>query len=62
MSKELRIKDALKEDAGKGIIRIDPNLMKELDLNPNDVIEITHHRENRKKSEYRRIAPKNRKG
>lgn len=32
MSKELRVKNALKKDAGKYIVRIDPILMKELNL------------------------------
>ena len=45
---EVRVKDALKKDAGKGIIRLDLNVMKELDLNSNDVIEISYPKENRK--------------
>lgn len=45
---EVRVKDALKKDAGKGIIRLDPKVMKKLNLNPNDVIEILYSKENRK--------------
>ena len=30
LSKKLRIKDAFKEDAGRGIIRIDPDVISEL--------------------------------
>ena len=45
---EVRVKDALKKDAGKGIIRLDPNVMKTLDLKPRDVIEISYPKENRK--------------
>ena len=45
---EVRVKDALKKDAGKGIIRLDPKVMKQLNLNPNDVIEISYPKENRK--------------
>ncbi|MHA1292084.1 MAG: CDC48 family AAA ATPase [Promethearchaeota archaeon] len=41
-SKKVRVKDALKEDAGKGFIRVDPELIKELNLRPGDVIEIYH--------------------
>jgi transitional endoplasmic reticulum ATPase len=45
---EVRVKDALKKDAGKGIIRLDPKLMKNLRLNPDDVIEISYPKENSK--------------
>lgn len=45
---EVRVKDALKTDAGKGRIRLDPKKMKSLNLNPYDVIEITYPKENKK--------------
>ena len=41
-SKELRIKDAFKEDAGKGIVRIDSKTMQNFKLTSGDVIEILH--------------------
>ena len=31
-AKKLRVKDAFKEDSGRGIVRIDPNVIQELDL------------------------------
>ena len=40
--RRLRVKDAFKEDAGKGRVRIDPSIVKELGLRNGDVIEITH--------------------
>jgi len=40
--RKVRIKDAFKEDAGKGIIRIDPDVSNELNLKVGDVIEIVH--------------------
>ncbi|MFX1339686.1 MAG: CDC48 family AAA ATPase [Promethearchaeota archaeon] len=45
---KLRVKDAFKEDAGRGIVRIDPDIERELNLRTGDVIEISHARENRK--------------
>ncbi|MBY9008798.1 MAG: CDC48 family AAA ATPase [Candidatus Lokiarchaeota archaeon] len=39
---ELRVKDAFKEDAGKGIVRVDPIVMNEMNLKTGDVIEIIH--------------------
>jgi transitional endoplasmic reticulum ATPase len=39
---KLRVKDAFKEDAGRGILRIDPDLTNELNLKTGDVIEIAH--------------------
>ena len=39
---KVRIKDAFKEDAGRGIVRIDPEVIEELKLRTGDVIEITH--------------------
>ena len=38
--KRVRIKDAFKEDAGRGIIRLDPDLVTELGFKVGDVIEI----------------------
>ncbi|MFW9936952.1 MAG: CDC48 family AAA ATPase [Candidatus Thorarchaeota archaeon] len=38
----LRIKDAFKEDSGRGIIRIDPDVVSRLGLKTGDVIEISH--------------------
>jgi len=40
--KKLRVKDAFKEDAGKGRVRIDPSVVNELGLRNGDVIQITH--------------------
>jgi len=45
---EVRVKDAFKKDAGKGIIRLDPKVMKQLDLKPTNVIEISYPKQNRK--------------
>ncbi|MFW9782334.1 MAG: CDC48 family AAA ATPase [Candidatus Heimdallarchaeota archaeon] len=42
VEKKLRIKDALKEDAGRGIVRIDPNVINILDLKIGDIIRINH--------------------
>ncbi|TFG23079.1 MAG: AAA family ATPase [Promethearchaeota archaeon] len=39
---KLRVKDAFKEDAGRGIVRIDPDLTAELNIKTGDVIEISH--------------------
>ena len=39
---KMRIKDAFKEDAGRGIVRLDPELVKELGFKIGDVIEIFH--------------------
>ena len=39
---KLRVKDAFKEDAGRGIVRIDPEIEAKLNLRTGDVIEITH--------------------
>ena len=39
---KVRIKDAFKEDAGRGIIRIDPDIISKLKLKIGDVIEINH--------------------
>ncbi|MBD3212976.1 MAG: CDC48 family AAA ATPase [Candidatus Lokiarchaeota archaeon] len=41
-NRNLRVKDAFKQDSGKGIVRIDPDIMKELNLKNRDVIQITH--------------------
>lgn len=39
---KLRIKDACKEDAGRGIVRIDPDVINKLNLKIGDVIRISH--------------------
>ena len=39
---KLRVKDALKEDSGKGRIRIDPEVVKKLKIKTGDAIEIFH--------------------
>ncbi|MFX1306281.1 MAG: CDC48 family AAA ATPase [Promethearchaeota archaeon] len=39
---KLRIKDAFKEDAGRGIIRIDPSIISKLNLKVGDTIRISH--------------------
>lgn len=41
-NQKIRVKDAFKEDAGRGIIRIDPAVMQHLKLKQGDVIEIRH--------------------
>ena len=41
--KKVRIKDAYKGDAGRGRIRIDPDVINELNLRTGDVIEISHN-------------------
>ncbi len=40
--RKVRIKDAYKGDAGRGRIRIDPDVIKEMKLKTGDVIEISH--------------------
>ncbi|MFX1489116.1 MAG: hypothetical protein ACFFBI_08210, partial [Promethearchaeota archaeon] len=40
--KKVRIRDAYKGDAGRGVIRIDPDINDQLNLKTGDVIEITH--------------------
>ncbi len=47
-NKEVRVKDAFKEDVGKGIVRIDPKVMKEFNLKIGDAIQITSLRTNKK--------------
>ena len=39
---KLRVKDAIKEDSGKGRVRIDPEIIKKLELKNGDAIEIFH--------------------
>ncbi|MFX1590389.1 MAG: CDC48 family AAA ATPase [Promethearchaeota archaeon] len=39
---KLRVKDAFKEDAGRGIVRIDPETIEKLNLRTGDVLEISH--------------------
>jgi transitional endoplasmic reticulum ATPase len=41
-NRKVRIKDAFKEDAGRGIVRIDPELISQLNIKVNDVIKIYH--------------------
>jgi transitional endoplasmic reticulum ATPase len=41
INKKLRIKDAFKEDAGRGIVRIDPEVINDLSLKVGDVVQIT---------------------
>ena len=45
---KLRIKDAFKEDAGRGIVRIDPDIIKKLNLKVGDAIRISHPFVNKK--------------
>ena len=44
----LRVKDAFKEDAGRGIVRIDPDIIQDLNLKTGDVLEISHPGSNKK--------------
>ncbi|NVM16284.1 MAG: CDC48 family AAA ATPase [Candidatus Lokiarchaeota archaeon] len=46
--RKLRIKDAFKEDAGRGIVRIDPEIVSNLNLKVGDVIKIIHPVGNKK--------------
>jgi transitional endoplasmic reticulum ATPase len=46
--RKVRIKDAYKGDAGRGRIRIDPDVIDELELRTGDVIEIAHEMNGRK--------------
>jgi len=39
---KLRVKDAFKEDAGRGIVRIDPETIQQLNLRTGDVLEVSH--------------------
>lgn len=41
-ARKLRIKDAFKDDAGRGIVRMDSEIVSELDLKTGDVIELIH--------------------
>ncbi len=45
---KLRIKDAFKEDAGKGIVRLDPNIISKFRFKVNDVLEVSHPNSNKK--------------
>ena len=47
-NKKVRIKDAFKEDAGRGIIRIDPDLINTLNLKIGDAVLIMHPAANTK--------------
>lgn len=44
----VRVKDALKEDSGKGIVRIDPEVIKDLGLKSGDIVEIVHSSTNKR--------------
>ncbi|MFW9828005.1 MAG: CDC48 family AAA ATPase [Candidatus Thorarchaeota archaeon] len=46
--RKVRVKDAYKGDAGRGRIRIDPDIIDELDFKTGDVIEIANHDEGKK--------------
>jgi len=46
--KKVRVKDAFKEDAGRGIVRIDIKIIEELNLRTGDVIQINHSNVNKK--------------
>lgn len=48
MTKEVRIKDAFKEDSGRGIVRVDPEVIESLKLKSGDIVEIRHLMSNRK--------------
>ena len=37
---ELRVAEALQQDVGKGMVRIDNDLMNEIGANPGDIVEI----------------------
>ncbi|MHA1670455.1 MAG: CDC48 family AAA ATPase [Promethearchaeota archaeon] len=39
---QLKVKDAFKEDVGRGLVRIDPDVVQKLKLKTGDVIEISH--------------------
>jgi len=39
---QLKVKDAFKEDAGRGLVRMDPDVVQILNLKTGDVIEISH--------------------
>lgn len=45
---KLRVNDALKEDAGRGVIRMDPEIERLLNLRTGDVIEINYAATNKK--------------
>ncbi|MHA1489526.1 MAG: AAA family ATPase [Promethearchaeota archaeon] len=59
---KVRIKDAFKEDAGKGIVRIDPNVFNELKFKTGDVIEIVHLKVNKKTASIIRTGKNEDKG
>ena len=45
---KIRVKDAFKEDVGRGIVRIDPEVIENLKLKTGDIIEIIHPISNKK--------------
>ena len=52
----LKLKDIFKEDAGKGIIRIAPDIAKGYNLKPDDVVEITYPKYNSKAAGVLRLS------
>ena len=40
MSIELKVAEAIQDDVNKGIVRIDSQYMKQLDVRPGDIVEI----------------------
>ncbi|MBD3253460.1 MAG: AAA family ATPase [Candidatus Lokiarchaeota archaeon] len=47
-AKKVRVKDSFKEDAGRGIVRIDPEIITDLNLKSGDAIEIHHTIDNKR--------------
>jgi hypothetical protein len=47
---QLKVKDAFKEDAGRGLVRMDPDVVQALKLKTGDVIEISHPLSEKKNS------------
>jgi transitional endoplasmic reticulum ATPase len=45
---KLRVKDAFKEDTGRGIVRMDPDAVRELNLRTGDVIQISNRNINKR--------------
>ncbi len=46
--RKLRVKDAFKEDSGRGIVRLDPEVSTELNLKTGDIVAIVHTQSSRK--------------
>ena len=49
---KLRVKDAFKEDAGRGIVRIDPETIEKFNLHTGDILEIGHPLVNKRTAAY----------